>query len=308
MRVAVLRCEKLPSFVTWDIPNVEDLFSDDRLLIAEFARRGIGAESVVWGDPSVDWDTFDVALIRSTWDYIDERERFLEVLATVNESSCRLYNPLRAVRWNSNKSYLFDLRDWHVPIVPTHLASTSNPAVLQAAMIQRGWQSAVLKPIVGAGGADVRKVPAQELATTLEQLSGQQSLGQILVQPLIESVQSEGEWSFIYIDGTLSHVLLKKPAPGDYRAHGIYGGSIECAEPLPGDLQQVEGILTKLPFDLLYARLDLVRIDDQLAIMELELVEPILYFNLAPGSVDQLVSATISRLGRPAAGLDRPER
>src|SRR5512134_2529565 len=122
MRVAVLRCAKLPSFVTWNIPDVEDLFSDDRLLIAEFARRGIEAASVVWGDPSVDWDTFDVALIRSTWDYIDERERFLAVLTAIDASSCRLYNPINAVHWNSNKSYLFDLRDWQVPIVPTHLA------------------------------------------------------------------------------------------------------------------------------------------------------------------------------------------
>jgi glutathione synthase/RimK-type ligase-like ATP-grasp enzyme len=295
MRVAVLKCQKLPSFVTWEIPNVEDLFADDRMLIAELAERGVEAESVVWGDSSVDWDRFDVALIRSTWDYIDERKRFLSVLAEIEESSCQLFNPLEAVRWNSDKSYLFDLRDWQVPIVPTHLASTVAPAILQDEIVRQGWRSAVLKPRIGVGAAGVCRVPSQELARTIEQRTAQRPHQELLVQPLIESVVSEGEWSFIYIDGELSHVLLKKPAPGDYRAHGIYGCTIERVEPRRDDLLQVEAMLERLPFDLLYVRLDLVRIEDHLAIMELELVEPILYFNLASQGVSRLVNAILSR-------------
>jgi glutathione synthase/RimK-type ligase-like ATP-grasp enzyme len=298
MRVAVLKCRKLPSFVTWEIPNVEDLFADDRMLIAELAERGVEAESVVWSDSSVDWDQFDLALLRSTWDYIDERERFLSVLAEIEESPCRLFNPLEAVRWNSDKSYLLDLRDWQVPIVPTHLASTADPAILQDWIVQQGWPSAVLKPRIGAGAADVCRVPSHEIARTLERRTAQRPQQELLVQPLIESVVREGEWSFIYIDGELSHVLLKKPAPGDYRAHGIYGGTIERVEPRRDDLLQVEAMLERLPFDLLYVRLDLVRIEDRLAVMELELVEPILYFNLAPQGVSRLVNAILSRAGR----------
>jgi glutathione synthase/RimK-type ligase-like ATP-grasp enzyme len=299
MRVAVLKCQKLPSFVTWEIPNVEDLFADDRMLIAELAERGVEAESVVWGHSSVDWDRFDLALIRSTWDYIDERERFLSVLAEIEESSCQLFNPLEAVRWNSDKSYLLDLRDWQVPIVPTHLASGTAPAILQDRIVQQGWKNAVLKPRIGAGAADVCRVPSHEIAQTLAQRTAQRPQQELLVQPLIESVIGEGEWSFIYIDGELSHVLLKKPAPGDYRAHGIYGGTVERVEPRRDDLLQVEAMLAKLPFDLLYARLDLVRIEDHMVVMELELVEPILYFNLAPQGVSRLVSAALSRAGLP---------
>ena len=278
MRVAVVRCRKLPNFVTWDIPYVEDLFTDDRLLIAAFAERGVEARSVVWSDPDVDWNQFDLALIRSTWDYIDERERFLSVLSEIDASSCRLFNPLEAVRWNSDKSYLFDL---------------------QEAFVQQGWQSAVVKPTVGAGASDVRRVPSHEVARTLRQLKEDRAQQAFLVQPLVESVVSEGEWSFVYIDGQLSHVLRKKPAPGDYRAHGIYGGTIELTEPLRDDLLQAAAMLAKLPFDLLYARLDLVRMDGHLAVLELELIEPILYFNLAPQGVGSLISATLSRLGQP---------
>ncbi len=305
MRAAVLKCERLPSFVTWDIPNVDDLFTDDRLLIAEFAARGALAESVVWSDGSVDWNRYDVALIRSTWDYIDERERFLSVLTKIDASPCRLFNPLEAVRWNSDKAYLFDLRDWRIPIVPTHPASTTDPAILQDVLIKQGWQNVVIKPTVGAGAADVLLVPSHDVARTLRQLEERRSQQDFLIQPLVESVVSEGEWSFIYIGGALSHVLLKKPAPGDFRAHGIYGGTVECAEPRKSDLLQTEAMLRRLPFDLLYARLDLVRINGRLAVMELELIEPILYFDLAPLGAGRLVSAALSSVERASAPLER---
>jgi glutathione synthase/RimK-type ligase-like ATP-grasp enzyme len=299
VRVAILKFQKLPSFVTWEIPNLDELLADDRLLIAEFAERGVEAESVAWSDPGVDWSRFDLALIRSTWDYIDERERFLSVLAEIEKSSCRLFNPLTAVRWNSDKSYLFDLRDWQVPIVPTHRASATDPTLLQEALLRQGCRRAVLKPRIGGGAADVHLVPGDEVAATLGRLAHQRPRQEFLVQPLVESVVTEGEWSFIYVDRELCHVLLKKPAPGDYRAHGIYGCTIESAEPRPDDLLQAEAMLARLPFDLLYARLDLVRTDGHLAVMELELVEPILYFNLAPRGVGRLVSAALARLERP---------
>ena len=84
MRVAVLKCEKLPRFVTWEIPDVEDLFTDDRLLLAELERRGAAAESLAW-TTSVDWAHYDVAILRSTWDYIDHQERFLKVRLTLRD-------------------------------------------------------------------------------------------------------------------------------------------------------------------------------------------------------------------------------
>ncbi|WP_374688201.1 RimK family alpha-L-glutamate ligase [Promineifilum sp.] len=295
MRVAILTCRKLPNFVTWEIPNVDELFADDRRLIAEFARQGDEAISVVWSDTSVDWNQFDLALIRSTWDYIDERERFLSVLAEIDRSSCRLFNPLEAVRWNSVKSYLFDLHEWLIPIVPSLSASAADAPALQDAAIQRGWQQAVLKPMIGAGAADVTLVAAQDIAATLGQLAAKQPHQAFLLQPLVESVLDEGEWSFIFIDGEFSHALLKKPAPDDYRAHGIYGGTVKAIEPRRDDLLQAKAILASLPFDLLYARLDLVRVAGRLAVMELELIEPILYFDLAPDGAGRLVRAARSR-------------
>ena len=108
-RIAILRCGKLPSFVTWEIPNLDELFEEDNILIRGFEDRGFEASAVVWTDPSVDWNQYDIALIRSTWDYLDEQERFLQVLAQIEASSCQIFNPLEAVRCNIDKRYLLEL-------------------------------------------------------------------------------------------------------------------------------------------------------------------------------------------------------
>jgi len=290
MNIAVLRCRKLPNFVTWEIPDVAELFTDDRLLMAAFAAEGHVAESVTWGD-AVDWGRFDAAVLRSTWDYVDERERFLAALAAVEASPCRLFNPLEPVRWNSHKAYLFDLERWGVPIVPT--VAIADPAGAQAAAVARGWSRVVVKPAVGAGAAGVRLLPAGELATALAERPG---ASEWLLQPFVESVTTEGEQSYIFIDGEFSHALRKRPAAGDYRAHGIYGGVVAYAEPRADDRRQVEAMLARLPWDLLYARLDVVRLGGRLVVMELELIEPMLYFDRAAGSAARLASACLARL------------
>lgn len=294
MRVAVLRCRALPRFVTWEIPDLDALFDDDRRLVAELGRLGAVAEPVAWDDPRLADGAFDLAVLRSTWDYIDDREAFLAALGRAEASSCMLLNPLDAVSWNSEKSYLLDLADRQVPVVPTRLASSAEPGALQAWLLDEGWDGAVLKPRVGAGAAGVRRLATRDLAAALA-LPGTGPLDELLVQPLVGSVTSEGEWSFIVLGGELSHVLLKRPAAGDFRAHGIYGGTIERVEPRAEDLDAVRAVLAALPFDLLYARLDLVRIAGRLAVMELELVEPLLYLALAPEGAGRLARAAVER-------------
>lgn len=321
MRVAVLRCARLPRFVTWEIPNVDDLFNDDRLLIAELVDRGVDAESVAWNDNAVDWSVFDVALLRSTWDYIDDRTGFISALAGIEASGCRLLNPLATVRWNSDKRYLLDLAARRVPVVPSFGLADADAGQLQRDFLDHDWSAAVVKPMVGAGAAGVRRIATADLARTIGELAGitlEPSDGSAaaswppggpsaagepfegfaaagwLVQPFADAVATEGEWSFVYLGGRLSHVLLKRPAPGDFRAHGIYGGTVVRQDPDAGDVREADAILAALPDDLLYARLDLVRRDGRLEVVELELIEPILYLDRALGAAARLADATIA--------------
>jgi glutathione synthase/RimK-type ligase-like ATP-grasp enzyme len=277
--------------VTWEV-SLDDLFEEDDLLVQGFESQGVEARPVVWSDPSIDWNSFDIALIRSTWDYLDEQELFLDVLSRIESSACTLFNPLAAVRWNIDKRYLFDLEAWGLPIVPTLPASDLNAGTFQRLFGNRHGQTAILKPAIGLGASHSQRVPLDKIDAALTALRASQPQHRYLVQPFIEDVLSEGEWSFIYFDRQLSHVLLKKPAPGDYRVQGIYGGTVQPAEPAAADLRQAETVLAALPFDLLYARLDFVRVDGTLSVIEVELIEPIFSFNLVPGSVARLVDAT----------------
>lgn len=295
-RIAILRCAKLPSFVTWGPPNLDELFEEDNLLLQGFEAQGVEAQPVVWNDPGIDWDQFDIALIRSTWDYLDEREHFMQVLSQIEASSCRLFNPLATVRWNIDKRYLFDLEKWGVPMIPTYPAWQVNIGELHKMFVEKHWQSVILKPTIGLGGSHSYRVSLHELDHTLRTLRASHPGREYLIQPFVERIVTEGEWSFVYFNRQLSHVLLKKPAHGDYRAQGIYGGTIQSVEPRADDRLQAEAVIAKLPFDILYARLDFVRMEDRLAVIEIELIEPILSFNLVPDSIARLVKAVKVKL------------
>ncbi|MFD4420480.1 RimK family alpha-L-glutamate ligase [Agromyces sp. NPDC058484] len=295
MRVAVLRCERLPGFVTWEIPDVESLFADDRALIAAFAERGVEAEPVAWNDPATDWDSYDGALLRSTWDYVDHLVDFIEVTTTIDRSRCTLVNPLDAVHWNADKHYLDDLDRLGVPIVPLVRGTRADSARIHARVADAGWDELVLKPAVGVGGSGVVRTDAGSLAHVLD---GLPSGLEVMVQPFADAILDEGELSFVFLGEVLSHVLRKHPAKGDFRAHGIYGGTVAATDVGPGDAAQVAAMLARLPFDLVYARFDVVRVDGRLAVLELELIEPMLYFDRAPGSAGRLADATIALLAR----------
>ena len=287
MRVAVLRCERLPRFVTWEIPDVDALFDDDRFLIDALRRRGVDAVPLAWSD-DVDWAGFDLAVLRSTWDYVDRLPEFLTALEAIEVHGCRVRNPLDAVRWNSDKRYLDDLADWGVPVVPVIRAAASDPDAAVRAVATAGWRELVAKPTVGVGGGGVVRLPATGLADHLRAVGDA-----MLVQPFAPAVLDEGEYSYAVIGGEVSHVLRKRPAPGDFRAHGIYGGSVEAHVPTPADLGAIRRLYARLPFDLDYARIDVVRFEGRLAVLELELIEPILYLSLAPGAADRLADAVL---------------
>lgn len=294
MRVAILRCERLPSFVTWEIGDVEALFDDDRLLIEALRERGIEAEPVVWSQDGVDWGAYDAAVVRSTWDYVDRPTRFVDVLTDIDRSACTLLNPLDAVRWNLDKRYLEDLERLGVAIVPVLRGLPSDADRLVASVAAAGWPELVLKPAVGVGGSGVIRTAAAGLADVLHALPPDT---EVMVQPFADAIIDEGELSFVFIGGEPSHVLRKRPASGDFRAHGIYGGTVERIDASGDDLAQVAAMLAGLPFDPLFARIDVVRLDGRLAILELELVEPLLYLDRTPGSADRLAEAVLRRLG-----------
>jgi len=295
-RVAILCFDKIPKFVTWEIPDMDALHTEERLLVEGFGQRGLDASLVNWSDMDVEWNTYDIALVRSTWDYIDRREEFLDVLSRIETSSCKLYNPFAAIAWNSDKHYLFDLVKWSIPIVPTYHVNKELLAEVQTMFLENNWQEAIFKPTVGGGASGIYKVNTHDIPTEGQNIFERHPEHIYLIQPLAESVQSEGEWSYVFFAGELAYVLLKKAAVGEYRIQSMYGGTLEMTEPTTQDRLEAKAIFDKLQVDRLYTRLDLVRFDGSLVIMEVELIEPILYFAFAPQGIPKMVEATLRQL------------
>ncbi len=263
----------------------------DHLTHPPLADRGWKVTDIPWDAPGIDWSAFDAAVIRSPWDYQRDPQRFLAVLGTIEEAGARLFNPLVTVSWNIHKSYLRELEDKGVTIVPTvWLPSLDAPAIARA-RAQHGCGTLVVKPPVGANADDTFVLESDaSVGAALDRFGS----SELMVQPFLPAIRDEGEHSLFYFGGEFSHAVIKRPKRGDFRVQEEHGGQIEATAPAGDLIAAASGVISCLPSPLLYARVDLVRLPDGTpALMEVELIEPSLYFPYDPGAA-----------GRYAAALD----
>lgn len=253
------------------------------LVVRELADRGVSATWVVWDDPGVDWAEARRVLIRSTWDYENRRDEFIDWARKVQQLTT-LVNTAQVVEWNTDKIYLLDLIEAELPVVPT-LGVDSE---FELAPAVAAFEPAVVKPRVGAGG---RGVVVFDLEPGGPEGLDESQLrpGPWVVQPLVESVHTEGETSVFVLGGRVVSQVRKLPASGEIRVHEEYGGTAEAVEVTAdaGDLalRTVEVAEKLLSTVLPYARVDLMRLaDGQLVVSELEVVEPGLYLDVVPGN------------------------
>ena len=255
----------------------------DHLLFAPLADRGWKAVEIPWNRPDVDWAAFDAVVIRSTWDYQKTPEKFLSTLEAI-EGVTKLYNPVAICRWNLNKRYLRDLQEKGVAIVPTTWLERLDEATLPSLFSTLDAPRLVAKPLVGANADDAFVLQARDAGSWTEALRvfGER---QVMVQPFVEAIPTEGEYSLFYFGGRLSHAIVKRPAAGDFRVQEEHGGIITPATPTEDLVAAGSQAIQAIGTTLLYARVDLVRLaSGQAALMEMELIEPSLYFDQHPDS------------------------
>ena len=289
MRIAILSTNKLPRFLGDDHPTEGSLFAEDILLIEELSRIGVSAERVGWRAQNIDWSKFEAAVIRSTWDYIDDPDLFFATLKQIEDAGVRLINPVETVHWNSDKRYLKELAKRDLPVVPTHfLTGQSDISGLPDCFLNA--ERLVLKPTVGVGGFGVRifRSPT-ELMAALPQFDGGSPL---MVQPFLPSISSEGEWSFVFGAGELLYSVLKEPAAGDYRVQVMYGATTTEKTPAEEDRNAAIRVARNLPVTASVMRIDMARLPDgTLGLMEAELIEPQLYLFDVPEAAPKLAWA-----------------
>ncbi len=287
MRIALASCSNLPE---WEV--------DDRPLHAALAGRGVETAQPAWDDADFDWADCDACLIRTTWDYIDKRDEFVDWARRVSTMT-RLFNPADIVAWNTHKSYLRDLEQRGVPVIPTVWLEAGSPADPAAILAERGWQRAFIKPVIGSTARETLRFDASEagIAAANRRLTRMLPSEAMLLQPYLESVESEGEYSAIFIDGRMTHCVRKIPVSGDYRVQDDFGATDEPVELTGAEQRLASDIVATVAGDLLYARVDFLRDDaGAMRLGELELVEPSLFFRHEPSSADQLADALLARL------------
>lgn len=258
-----------------------------------FATRGVDARWVVWDDPAVDWASGLVA-VRSTWDYEWRRSEFLAWARSLPW----VLNGADVFEWNTDKGYLADLIDSGLPVVPTVTVDGEEGLPTAIAAVGR----AVVKPRVGAGGRGL-VVFDFEPGGIPDLDESELGPGPWVVQPLIESVRTEGEASVFVLDGQVVSQAQKRPARGEIRVQEEYGGH-SVAVPLTDEAaglarRAVAAAETRLGRSLDYARVDAMRLaDGNLVISELELTEPGLYLDVLPGNAAAFADLVVDRLRR----------
>jgi glutathione synthase/RimK-type ligase-like ATP-grasp enzyme len=288
MKVALVTYRRLPG-----------LSADDQLLAAELDRRGSVAVPVVWDDAGVNWNEFDAIVVRSAWDYhvrLDEFRRWIEDRAA---GPTPLFNSARVLQWNAEKTYLREVAERGIPVVPTRWVERGERTRLCDLVGETGWSEIVVKPVVSASAHLTWRATSPVSAADEQRFAEDLSSNGLMVQPLLPEVAREGELSVIFIGGWLSHVVRKRPKTGDFRVQAEHGGTAEREH---ADELVVDGAtraLAAAPEVPLYARVDGCVIDGVFTLMELELLEPSLFF-LADGEASALFADALASAVRRA--------
>ncbi len=283
MRVALASCLEPPE------PDV-----DEPLLVDALRRAGADVEVLAWDDPSAPFDEHDLVVLRSTWNYFEHLDAFLAWADRVGRIT-RLRNAPATVRWNAVKTYLRDLEVRGVPIVPTELVSRGRAPDFSALLRERGWAEAVVKPLVSAGSFRTARFAAGDSDRAQAFLDDLARDRDVMIQEWMPAVETYGERSLVWIDGELTHAIRKSPR--------FAGGVEQVSDEVPiadDERAFAHRVLDPIAKEhrLLYARVDTIRDGDVLRIMELELVEPSLFFKQCPRALDRFVRAAIEQPSR----------
>lgn len=259
-----------------------NLVPDEKGIVDLFLQYNIKVDIRVWD--KVDWNSYKNILIRTPWDYSDKRELFLEKVNNLKNSN--LIHSSEIINWNLDKDYLVELMDKKLNIVPTISLKHFDPNQVQSYLDQYG--TIVLKPKVGAGGKNTFKLSSP--SSEIEILRGTD----VLLQPYFSAITEEGEYSFIFFAGQFSHAVLKTPKIGEFRVQDDHGGHVVAYKPTPSEVIEAKHFLDSIDFDTLYARVDLVRKDNMFYLMELELIEPELFFRFSDKGMERFVALIAS--------------
>lgn len=270
-------------------------FNEVEDLLPYLQSKGLDINAEIWDNPATDWGKYDVAVLKTPWDYHQKSGQFKKWLDTIQAMGIQLMNDYDIVRWNMDKHYLAEIAQAGLDIIP-------------CIFLEKGWKGEILhlfdklqtgklilKPCISAGSKHTIILQQEDIqrqtATALSLLE----TGDFMVQPYMEEIQ-DGEWSFIFFNNIYSHTIIKKPKSGDFRVQQIYGGSIIPVSPPQSYIDSAAVYLQRFAKHTLYARVDGLIVDGKFILMELELIEPFLYLSYSKNAVERYHKALVKQL------------
>ncbi len=285
-----------------DPPEIDDyinnVLTEDRLVQEALEAQGLSTARVSWDDKSFDWSQTKTVLFRTIWDYFERYDEFELWLKRINKLT-HMINPMELVGWNIDKHYLGDLQRWGVNIVPTIFIEKGDKRTLTEIVKTSGWSHVILKPAISGTARHTYKIKPEMVGdheSIFNTLIANESM---LLQPFIDSVLTTGEVSHMVFNGKHSHSILKQAKPGDFRVQDDFGGTVSLHKASAHEMAFAEDVVQKCKIPPLYARVDVVKDNaGNLAVAELEVIEPELWFRHRPAAAQDLAKGIKNYLSK----------
>ncbi|WP_033958885.1 ATP-grasp domain-containing protein [Psychroserpens jangbogonensis] len=273
-----------------------NVYFEDRLVYYALEELGLKTLRLAWDDMFFDWSTTKSVLFRTTWDYFDRYDEFSEWLEIISKQTT-LLNSEALIRWNLDKHYLLDLEKNGVQITESHFIEQGVKVSLTQLHHILNWKDTVLKPCISGAARHTYKLNPENLEvheSIFQELIANEAM---MLQPFQYNIVSKGEISMMVFNGEFTHAMLKKAKAGEFRVQDDFGGSVHEYSPTASEIEFAETCVKACNELPIYARVDIFEDNNgNLALSELELIEPELWFRTNPDAAKLLAQAIKQKL------------
>ena len=291
--IAFLISDNYQSVLT-KCPEFLDEFN---LLAPIFAEHDFELIKTNWRDETVDWKKFAIILPKACWDYPQHRVEFEVFIKKLLVMNANLKNSAANILWNMRKTYLQCLKNQELSVGEFFIVPQGNNLNLEAIYTKMTtWLPSdlfVAKPSIGSGASNVVRFSLDTMGEHIDLFKKILNDADLIFQPYFPELAQEGEYSYFFFNKNFSYAILKKPVLGDFRAHPLFGVKPIAYEPTAIEIEQVFKFIASLDPAPAYARIDCFKKENALFLIELELIEPYLYFEHAPLSARQAFAKAV---------------
>lgn len=267
---------------------IENVLKEDGLLIEALNNLGLKTIKKDWNDSNFNWNSTKTAVFRSTWDYFDKFSIFQNWLSQV-QNKCALINSYEQIKWNLDKHYLQDLKNWGLPIPKSVFINKMSGTKLKDIATNMEWNHIVVKPTISGAAKNTFQLKDQEIENFQTKWIHLTNKEDFIVQEFQKNIIKSGEVAVMLFGGKYSHAVLKKAKKGDFRVQDDFGGTVKTITPSKEIIDLAEKAIKKLKPTPLYCRVDvIINNQNKAVIIELELIEPELWFRFKITAADKL--------------------